>query len=75
MAALKQVLKEKDVEIAILAVPAQQAQSVANELAEAGIRAILNFAPVLLGVSPGLQVRGVDLASELEHLTYFLDKK
>jgi len=72
---LGQVLREKKIDIAILTVPASQAQRVTDELVDAGIRAILNFAPVRLSVPPTLLVRGVDLASEMEHLTYFLDKK
>jgi len=72
--AIRQVVREKKIEIGIIAVPAPQAQRVADELMEAGIRAILNFAPWVLKVPPSVQVRGVDLASELEHLTYFLEK-
>jgi len=73
-AAIRQVVREKKIEIGVIAVPAAQAQRVAEELLEAGIRAILNFAPCVLKVPPSVQVRGVDLASELEHLTYFLEK-
>ncbi len=61
-------------EIAIIAVPASQAQRVADDLVDAGIRAIVNFAPCILTVPKSVLVRGVDLASELEHLTYFLEK-
>jgi len=68
------VIREKKIEIAVLAVPASQAQRAADLLIDAGIRAILNFAPCLLTVPPSVLVRGVDLASELEHLTYFLEK-
>jgi len=74
MPAIRQVVREKKIEIGVIAVPASQAQRVAEELVEAGVRAILNFAPCLLTVPPSVLVRAVDLASELEHLTYFLEK-
>lgn len=72
--AIRQVVREKKIEIGVLAVPASQAQRVADDLVDAGVRAILNFAPCILAVPKSVLVRGVDLASELEHLTYFLDK-
>jgi redox-sensing transcriptional repressor len=72
--AIRQVVREKKIEIGVLAVPASQAQRVADDLVDAGIRAILNFAPCVLTVPKSVLVRGVDLASELEHLTYFLEK-
>lgn len=58
--------------IAILAVPAPAAQAVAERLVEAGIRAILNFAPVLLRVPPGVVVRNVSFLQELAVLSYHL---
>ncbi len=72
--AIRQVVREKKIEIGIIAVPASQAQRVAEELVDAGVRAILNFAPCPLSVPKSVLVRSVDLASELEHLTYFLEK-
>lgn len=72
--AIRQVVREKKIEIGIIAVPASQAQRVADDLVDSGIRAILNFAPCGLTVPKTVLVRGVDLASELEHLTYFLEK-
>src|SRR5579859_1220110 len=72
--AIRQVVREKKIEIGIIAVPASQAQRVADDLVDAGVRAILNFAPCALTVPKSVLVRGVDLASELEHLTYFLGK-
>ena len=72
--AIRQVVREKKIEIGVIAVPASQAQRVADDLVDAGIRAILNFAPCALAVPKSVLVRGVDLASEMEHLTYFLEK-
>lgn len=74
MGAMRQVLREKRVEIAILAVPMSQAQRAVEALVDSGIKAVLNFAPVHLEVPSSVMVRSVDLASELEHLTYFLGK-
>src|SRR5579859_1290151 len=52
MPAIRQVVREKKIEIGVIAVPASQAQRVAEELVDAGVRAILNFAPCLLTVPP-----------------------
>lgn len=72
--AIRTIVREKKIEIAVMAVPASQAQRTADELVDGGIRAILNFAPCLLNYPKSVLVRNVDLASELEHLTYFLEK-
>lgn len=72
--AIRQIIREKKIEIGVIAVPASQAQRVADDLVDGGVRAILNFAPCELAVPKSVLVRGVDLASELEHLTYFLEK-
>ena len=56
----------------MLAVPAQAAQEVADRAVGAGIRALLNFATHQVQVPPGVQVRQVDMALELEVLAYSL---
>ncbi len=58
--------------IAILAVPASVAQAVTEKLVDAGIRAILNFAPILLRVPPHVVVRNVSFLQELAVLSYHL---
>jgi redox-sensing transcriptional repressor len=58
--------------MAILAVPAMAAQEVANDLVRAGVMGILNFSPTLLQVPEGVVVNNVDLALELENLSYFI---
>jgi redox-sensing transcriptional repressor len=63
---------EKQVKMAILAVPAEVAQSVTNELVSSGVQAILNFSPIHLKVPDHVIVNSVDLALELEHLSYFI---
>jgi redox-sensing transcriptional repressor len=72
VADLAKVAREKRVEIVILAVPGPAAQEVAEQAAAAGIPAVLNFAPVQLHLPPGMILRQVDLAGELEALTYQL---
>jgi len=59
-------------EIALLTVPAEAAQGVADRLVKAGVRAILNFAPVPLQVPAHVTLRSVNMALELEILSYAL---
>ncbi len=63
---------EHKIKMAILTVPGTVAQEVANELIKAGILAILNFAPIILQVPEQVVVNNVDLAIELENLSYFI---
>ena len=65
-------IREHNVKLAILCVPASVAQQVVNNLVASGIQAILNFAPVFLDVPPEVKVNSVDLAVELENLSYFI---
>jgi redox-sensing transcriptional repressor len=67
-------LRDLGVEIAILAVPAPQAQPTAERIIEGGVSAILNFAPVTLDLPPGVLVRWVDMSSELQVLSYHLNR-
>ena len=67
---LKRIVQQHEVQMAILAVPAASAQQVAEELGEAGVRGILNFAPVHLRTPPGVTVRHLDVAAELEQLAF-----
>ncbi len=60
------------VKMAILSVPAAVAQSVANLLVESGVTGILNFAPIVLTVPEDVMVNNVNLAIELENLSYFI---
>ncbi|MFH1459703.1 MAG: redox-sensing transcriptional repressor Rex [Candidatus Omnitrophota bacterium] len=69
---LARVIKERKVSIAIIAVPAKDAQAVSDELVASGIECILNFAPQALNVPEQVKVKYVDLSHELETLSYFL---
>jgi redox-sensing transcriptional repressor len=60
------------IKMAIVTVPGTVAQEVANELVAAGVLAILNFAPIILQVPDNVVVNNVDLAIELENLSYFI---
>lgn len=63
-------LRKKKVKIAVLAVPAGVAQSVADLLLDAGVTAILNFAPTQLAVPEGIKIQNVDLSVLLKTLSY-----
>ncbi|MEO0415871.1 MAG: redox-sensing transcriptional repressor Rex [Verrucomicrobiota bacterium] len=65
-------IRSHDVKMTILAVPGNYGQQVANALVEAGVEAILNFSPVVLQVPDHVVVNHVDLAAELESLSYFV---
>ncbi|HJQ65641.1 MAG TPA: redox-sensing transcriptional repressor Rex [Gemmatimonadales bacterium] len=65
-------LKKEPIEIAILVTPAESAQEVADRLVRAGVKAILNFAPVQLSVPRDVAVQTVNMALELETLSFAL---
>ena len=65
------LVREKQINLGIITVPAASAQSVADRMIGAGIRGILNFAPVPLKVPEGVFVDRIDIASALEKLAYF----
>jgi len=65
-------LKEQKIQIAIMAVPAQCAQEVADKLFAGGIRSILNFAPVNIKHPRGISIKHIDIAIELEKMVYYL---
>lgn len=69
---LERFIGERSVKLAILCVPVEFAQAVVNRLVVAGIQGVLNFSPIVLEVSPDVTVNNVDLALELEHLSYFI---
>ena len=74
------VARERDAakehpDIAVLATPAEHAQAVAERIAAAGIPAILNFAPVQLQLSPDIAVKNVNMALELEGLSFALTNR
>lgn len=72
---LPQVVRNKNIEIAIIAVPANVAQEAVNKVIKSGITAILNFAPIRPIAPKGEEILNIDLSIELERLSYFLKRK
>jgi redox-sensing transcriptional repressor len=70
---LNEVLKRKGIKMAIMAVPARGAQEAANALVEAGVGAILNYAPIIVQVPPHVRIRHIDPVVALQSMTYYLD--
>ncbi|MGO8699200.1 MAG: redox-sensing transcriptional repressor Rex [Limisphaerales bacterium] len=73
-ARLRAIVRERHVKMAILTVPASVAQEVTNSLVQCGITGILNFAPLVLDVPETVVVNNVNLAIELENLSYFVQR-
>jgi len=69
---LQEFVRERKIRMAILAVPANVAQEVTNLLLECGIMGILNFSPIVLHVPEEVMVNNVNVAIELENLSYFI---
>jgi redox-sensing transcriptional repressor len=72
---LPAIVQAKHVSIGVVATPATAAQDAAERLVRAGVTSILNFAPVLLTVPPAITVRKVDLAVELQILSYYEQRR
>ena len=72
---LPAIVAELDVAIGVIATPAGAAQEVADGLVAAGVRSVLNFAPTMIAVPPGVSVRKVDLAVELQILAFYEQRK
>ncbi len=66
-------IHEKGIKIAMLAVPAEHAQSVADQLVEAGVQAILNYAPININVPDHVQIQYIDPVTHLQRMTYYLE--
>ncbi len=73
VAKLTERVKAAKLRIAMLAVPASAAQDVAERLVQAGVRAILNYAPTSLNVPKGVHVQHIDPATHLQRMTYYLE--
>lgn len=70
---MQRIIRENDIKLAMIAVPAENAQAVADQLIEAGIRGILNYAPINLNVPDGIQVQYIDPVVHLQRMTYYLE--
>jgi redox-sensing transcriptional repressor len=72
---LPELVQEHDAAIGVIATPAAAVQDVADRMVSAGIHSILNFAPATMSVPPGVSVRKVDLAVELQILAFYEQRK
>ena len=72
---LPALVADRAIAIGVIATPATAVQDVGDRMVAAGIRSILNFAPAPLAVPPGVSVRSVDLAVELQILAYYEQRK
>jgi redox-sensing transcriptional repressor len=72
LATLEKDVARDEVDIAVLTVPAEAAQQVVNRIVKAGIGAVMNFAPVQLQVPEGVVIKTVNMAMELEGLSFAL---
>jgi redox-sensing transcriptional repressor len=70
---LGKAIREAGIQIAMVCVPAAVAQEVTTLLVEAGIKAILNYAPISLSVPAGVRVQYLDPSIGLQRMTYYLD--
>ncbi len=69
---MPETIRQERIKIAMLAVPAENAQAVADQLVEAGIQAILNYAPINITVPAEVQIQYIDPVTHLQHMTYYL---
>ncbi len=65
------MIKERGLKLAMVAVPAEHAQKVADELVQAGVRGILNYAPINLVVPEGVRVQYIDPVTHLQRMTFY----
>lgn len=72
---IEAVIREQGIKLAIVAVPASRAQEVADLLVSAGVRAILNYAPVVIQAPDGVWVRHIDPVAVLHSMTYYLARE
>lgn len=72
---LKQTIEEQGIRMAIIAVPANHAQEVVDQLVDAGVRAILSYAPTIVQVPSGVWVRYIDPVAVIHSMTYYLARE
>jgi len=67
-----EAIRKADIKVAMLSVPANTAQAITDTLVKAGVKAILNYAPISLNVPEGVHVQHIDPATHLQHMSYYL---
>ncbi len=65
-------IKQQKIKVAVLTVPASAAQEIADQLVKAGVKAILNYAPISINVPDGVHVQYIDPVTHLQRMTYYL---
>ncbi len=70
---MAETIKQNKIKIAMLTVPATAAQEMAEQLVKAGVKAILNYAPISLNVPAGVRVQYIDPVTHLQRMTYYID--
>jgi redox-sensing transcriptional repressor len=75
ISALGETIKSKGIMVGIIATPAEEAQAVARTMVEAGVKAILNYAPITLTVPSNVRVQYIDPVVGLQRMTYYLPEK
>jgi len=73
-ATLVEKIRQAGIRVAMIAVPAEQAQAVADLLIKAGVKAILNYAPLNLSVPSEVKVQYIDPTAHLQRMTYYLEE-
>lgn len=73
IATMTKQIRSMEVQVAMLSVPVDQAQTVSNLLVEAGVRSILNYAPINITIPPGVRVQYIDPVLHLQRMTYYLE--
>ena len=74
VSSMRELIRDEGIKIAMLAVPAEDAQSVADQLVDAGVQAILNYAPININVPADVQIQYIDPVTHLQRMTYYLDE-
>ena len=74
VSSMREIIRDEGIKIAMLAVPAEHAQSVADQLVEVGVQAILNYAPININVPADVQIQYIDPVTHLQRMTYYLDE-
>lgn len=70
---LVQMIQQSSIKVAMISVPGESAQAVADKLVEAGVKAILNYAPVTLNTPADVHLQYIDPVNHLQRMTFYLD--
>ncbi len=72
VAELAETIKSRGIKVGIIATPAEEAQAIARTMVDAGVKAILNYAPITLTVPSNVRVQYIDPVVGLQRMTYYL---